>query len=119
MRRIVVQVQSRGGEVVLRKQGPDGREPELALDADEAAQLLGDRHPAVLDARAFTREARVRELAQLPSAEEFLLTTRGSARADGHLTARGQLCPLALDTRQKPRETPGFSASPGGPEPLQ
>jgi hypothetical protein len=30
-----------------------------------AAGLLGDRHPAVLEARAFTREARQRELARL------------------------------------------------------
>jgi hypothetical protein len=54
-----------GGEVVLRKQAPDGKTLELTLDCDEAAQLLGDRHPVVLEARAFSREARQRELARL------------------------------------------------------
>jgi hypothetical protein len=63
--RVSLQVKSLGGEVVLRKQGQDGKEAELALDADEAAQLLGERHPAVLDARAFSREAWQRELARL------------------------------------------------------
>jgi hypothetical protein len=60
-----VQVKSVGGAVVLRKMGPDGRELELALDAEEAALLLGDQHQAVREARAFTKEARVRELARL------------------------------------------------------
>jgi hypothetical protein len=62
---VVVQVKSVGGAVLLRKQGPDGRELELALDADEAAELLGPQHLAVREARAFTREARQRELARL------------------------------------------------------
>jgi hypothetical protein len=60
-----VQVKSIGGEVVLRKQAPDGKTLELALDPEEAAQLLGDAHLAVREARAFTKEARVRRLAEL------------------------------------------------------
>jgi hypothetical protein len=71
----VVQVKS-SGLVVLRKQGPDGGEQELALDADEAAELLGDRHPAVREARAFTREARVRELARLEAEVQRLRCPR-------------------------------------------
>jgi hypothetical protein len=51
-----VQVKSIGGAVVLRKQ---------ALDADEAAGLLGEQHLAVREARAFTKEVRVRRLAEL------------------------------------------------------
>jgi hypothetical protein len=54
-----------GGEVVLRKQAPDGKTLEMALDCDEAAALLGEQHLAVREARAFTREARQRELARL------------------------------------------------------
>jgi hypothetical protein len=55
----------------------DGRELELALDAEEAAQLLGDAHQAVREARAFTREARQRELARL---EGEVLRLRESLR---------------------------------------
>jgi hypothetical protein len=50
--------------VVWRKTGPDG-EAELLLDEAEAAQLLGDRHPVVVEARQYTREARQRRLAEL------------------------------------------------------
>jgi hypothetical protein len=50
--------------ILLRKVG-DGGEQELALDVEEAAGLLGDQHLAVREARAFTREARQRELARL------------------------------------------------------
>jgi hypothetical protein len=60
-----VQVKSSGGQVLLRKLTPDGREHELALDADEAADLLGAQHLAVREAKAFTKEARQRELARL------------------------------------------------------
>jgi hypothetical protein len=41
------------------------RQGVAALDADEAAELLGANYLAVREARAFTREARVRELARL------------------------------------------------------
>jgi hypothetical protein len=63
VRRIVVQVKCVGGEVILRKLAGDGKEQELTLDADEAARLLGANHLAVREARAYPREARVRELA--------------------------------------------------------
>jgi hypothetical protein len=37
----------------------------VTLDCDEGAALLGAGHHAVREARSFTREARVRELARL------------------------------------------------------
>jgi hypothetical protein len=78
----VVQEKCFRGEVLLSKAGPDGLELELALDADEAAALLGEQHLAVREARAFGREARVRELARLEAEVVRLRESRAESDAN-------------------------------------